>query len=302
MLEGTPAHARRLTLAELEPRCQKPDHRRIGNWLARRVARPLALRVTWVIAPYGISAHTATLAALACGLGGAAALGWGTPMGCLLGVALLHAWYLLDHVDGQLARLQGAASLDGTALDYLMHHLMALAVPLGLGAGLFVARGDAGWLFVGAAWGVGGLACGLLNDVRYKAFFQRLKLLEGRLEVQGGAYRPAPPAPAPRALRPLAGWLWRKTCEPHVVLCVLSVLALFDWLLGDQALSALALYSGLMACCSVGLAATLVVRDLQRGAAEAEFSRWYQLPPGHSLHFTGMRCVVGRDSQEASER
>ena len=74
----------------------------------------LALRITWVIAPYGVSAHAATLAALACGLGGALALGWGTHAGCLLGVALLHTWYLLDHVDGQLARLQGVASLDGT--------------------------------------------------------------------------------------------------------------------------------------------------------------------------------------------
>jgi hypothetical protein len=67
----------RPALAELELRCQKPDHRRIGNWMARHVTRPLALRVTWLLLPMGLSAHAATLIAWLTGLAAAAAFAWG---------------------------------------------------------------------------------------------------------------------------------------------------------------------------------------------------------------------------------
>lgn len=129
---------RRPTLAQLEKTCQKPDHRRIGSFMARRVARPLALRITWMIAPWGISAHMATFATWAVALGAAGAFAWGTPAGWLIAAALLQLWYLLDHVDGQLARLHGTQSLDGASLDYMMHHTTHLLMPLGIGVGLFI--------------------------------------------------------------------------------------------------------------------------------------------------------------------
>ncbi len=53
---------KRVSLDDLERRCQKPEHRRVGNWMARRISRPAALRVTHVVAPWGISANTAPLA------------------------------------------------------------------------------------------------------------------------------------------------------------------------------------------------------------------------------------------------
>ncbi|HET6882831.1 MAG TPA: hypothetical protein VFI31_21870, partial [Pirellulales bacterium] len=107
------------TLAELEARCQKPNHRRTGNWMARRISRPLALRVTWLIAPTGVSAHAVTCIALAVALASGACFATGGVGACLLGTFLFQLWYLLDHVDGQIARWRGSASLDGIQLDYL---------------------------------------------------------------------------------------------------------------------------------------------------------------------------------------
>ncbi len=52
------------SLAELEPICQKPNFRTHGNWVARRVARPLALYVTRWLLPLGVRAHWVTLVAL----------------------------------------------------------------------------------------------------------------------------------------------------------------------------------------------------------------------------------------------
>ena len=46
----------------------------------------------------------------------------GRGRGSSSGVVLAHLAFWLDHVDGQVARWRGTASLDGVYLDYLMHH------------------------------------------------------------------------------------------------------------------------------------------------------------------------------------
>lgn len=134
-------------------RCQKPGYRRIGNWFARRVSRPLALHVTWILLPTGISAHAVTFVAWTCTVAAAVAFGCGGNIGWLAGAGLLQLWYLLDHVDGQIARYRERESLDGVQLDYLMHHTVDILIPCGLGFGLFQANDSRGWLVAGLTLG-----------------------------------------------------------------------------------------------------------------------------------------------------
>ncbi|HLA83759.1 MAG TPA: CDP-alcohol phosphatidyltransferase family protein [Thermoguttaceae bacterium] len=276
----------RPTLAELERDCQKPDYRRLGNWMARRVTRPAALRVTWVVAPWGLSANGATLLAWSCGVGAALALARGTPGSWLAAAALLQLWYLLDHVDGQLARLRGTSSLDGVQLDFLMHHTMNLIVPLGAGHGAFVASGEPVWLWVGATWGIASLLITLHHDARYKTFITRLKRFRGLLEVHGGAGdRPVPPPRVPRHAARLAAWAARKMCETHVVMNVLSILAVTAWLAGDSRLWLGRGYLTLVAVLSVGVAAVTLVRSQHAQAAEREFAAWFRPRPGERLAY-----------------
>lgn len=270
----------RRSLAELDARCQKLGHRELGNWMARRVARPAALRVTWLVAPWPISAHGATACAWLAAVAGAIAFSYGTPGSWLLGALLLQAWYLLDHVDGQLARLHRTESLDGVALDYLMHHAVHLIVPLGIGCGIAFLHDAAGWLFAGVTWGLAGCLMGLLNDVRYKAFIQRLKRVEGELlVVGGGGGRPAPAAPWPHRPWAVVARLLRLMCEMHVIVNVLSLLSLLAWVTGDDGLLAGRLYLAIMASISTTVFIALLVRSIQYQAAEREFAAWFQ-PPG----------------------
>ena len=274
----------RMPLDELERLCQKPDHRRIGNWMARRVSRPAALRITWCITPWGVSANMATLAAWGCGLAAAAALGWGSVCGWILAAGLLQLWYLLDHVDGQLARLRGTASLDGVQLDFLMHHTVNLLVPLGAGWGLAMRSLEPLWLLAGMIWGVSQLLITLQHDARYKAFYSRLKRVRGVLLVRGGGGgRPEPQPPMPRRPVRWLAWAARKACEAHVVINVLCLLALESWLRGDRYLWAGRYYLALMASLSTAVAGWVIVAANHGQQAEREFAAWHQPPPGCQL-------------------
>lgn len=292
----------RLPLAELERRCQKPDHRRIGNWMARRVSRPMALRVTWIVQPWSVSAHGVTCLAALTALASALAFARGTVGSWLLAAALLQLWYLLDHVDGQLARLYGTSSLDGVQLDYLMHHAVNLLIPWGVGWGLAGRPFEPVWLVLGLACSLGLLSIGLVNDTRYKAFIDRLKNVEGELLVSGGGgCRPAPAPPVPRRPLRLAAYLVRKACEIHLVMNSLTLLAVVQWLLDDRGLLAGRAYLSLLATGSLLLFAASLVRSLHRGDCEREFSAWYRLPPGHCLTFESGRWKVEREAAPAAD-
>lgn len=271
--------------------------------MARRVARPAALRVTWVIAPWPISAHAVTLVALLVALAAAAAFARGTTGGWMLGAILLQVWYLLDHVDGQVARWRRTESLDGVALDYLMHHLVNLFVPLGMGLGVAVRTLQPEWGIAGLAWSAGLLTIGLLDDVRYKAFVQRLKRLRGELRVVGGGGgRPRPAGGMPRNPRQSAAWLGRKLCEMHAAMNVLSVVALIAWSVRDEELwlgrACLTVFSLL----SMVAAVRSVARSLREGAAEREFAAWYRVGAGDRLQFDGHWWTVDPEGGKADER
>jgi hypothetical protein len=294
---------KRPTLALLERRCQKPDHRRQGTWMARRVSRPLALRITWVVLPWGFSAHAATLAAWLAAVLAAASFAAGTVAAWLAAVALLQLWYLFDHVDGQLARWRGTASLDGVQLDYLMHHTVNLLVPLGIGYGLAAAPMEPLGLLCGLAWGLGLLLIGLVNDTRYKAFIERLKSLDGELlVVGGGGCKPVAALPNRRGAMGTAWWLARKACEIHVVMNALTMIAMVQWFAGDVILAGGHVYLAAMAILAPATALTAIVRSVRRETAEREFAAWYRVPEGRELVFDSGRWKVRVPAPQSEKR
>ena len=267
----------RPTLYALRSRVQKERHREIGNWLARKVARPSAVYGTWLAVRLGISAHQVTLGALVVGLAGACLIGTGTRTGFVLGVVLAHLTFWLDHVDGQVARWRGTASLEGVYLDYLLHHALNLAQGFALGYGLAARTGDPRWAIAGFAIAAGWLGLSLHNDCRYKAFFQRLKRETRTYRIDAGSGgRPAPPTGWPKRGIGLLTWPAYKSCEPHVVLLgltVVALIALVDPSLWDR-LWRFAVLA--MAISAPSLAVARASRSIGRGAVEAEFGRWFR--------------------------
>ncbi len=267
----------RPTVRELRARVQKGRPGEIGNWLARRVARPTAVYGCWLAIRMGLTAHQVTLAALASSIGAALAIGTGDRFLFVVGVMLAHLGFWLDHVDGQVARWRGTVSLDGVYFDYLMHHTASLALGFALGYGLASRSGDARWTIAGFAIAAGWAILSLHNDCRYKAFFQRLKSTTKTYRVDGGGGgRPAPPAPWPRRGRGALTWPAYKICENHVVLIGLAGLAVLAVANPAAWLNLWQAGVCIMAVLAPVLAIGRTARSLLGKTVEAEFSAWFQ--------------------------
>jgi hypothetical protein len=274
------------TLAQLRERVHKKQHQEIGNWLARRVARPSAVYGTWVAVRLGLSANQITLAALAVALAAAVGIGTGSRAGFIGGTLLAFLSFWLDRVDGQVARWHGTASLDGVYFDYLMHHAANLGLGFALGHGLACRMGNPAWSVAGFAIAVGWAILSLHNDCRYKAFFQELKRVDGSFRVDGGrGGRPSPPAPWPRRGRGMLTWPAYKSCEPHVVLVGLLVLAGIALVSPRLWVVAWSWSVRLMSLIAPVLACGRVLKAVSVGSVEAEFRLWFQPWSSNSPEF-----------------
>jgi phosphatidylglycerophosphate synthase len=159
------------TLRELESVCQKPRWREVGSLLARRGARPAALYLTWLVVRWPVSANAVTALALVVGCVAAFLFAQPQPAAFVAGVVALHVWYLLDHVDGQVARYRRTESVTGLYFDFMMHHVVHPACAFALGYGVACRTGELTWTLAGAGFAIGLMLLAVSNDCRYKAYF-----------------------------------------------------------------------------------------------------------------------------------
>jgi phosphatidylglycerophosphate synthase len=155
-----------------------PIDTRLDTLFHRRLSRPL----TRLALGLGLSANQVSLASLLVGLGAVWAFWHATPRRALAGLALYAVAVVLDHSDGEVARLTHSESRLGEWLDLtsdtVIHALLVLAMGVtaqagpgraGLGLGTLAASGVVVSAIVAktsprsAAAGVGGLLDALGN-------------------------------------------------------------------------------------------------------------------------------------------
>jgi hypothetical protein len=120
---------------ELREVCQKPV--RAGNDVAGLLFGDHAsLVVTKVFVDLKLSPNYASIGFLVCGLVGAAMQvcdGWGA----VVGAFLLVMYYVLDCVDGEVARWQKVVNVHWGYFDYLFHMLIKPVTYFGIGLGAY---------------------------------------------------------------------------------------------------------------------------------------------------------------------
>src|SRR5687767_5309881 len=96
-----------------------------------RVHRRLSIHLTRGALALGLSANEASFSMIVLGVAGAALLVPSLPAVNAIGFVVLYLAFLLDKVDGEIARLTGTANARGIFLDRIHHRLVE--------PGLFVA-------------------------------------------------------------------------------------------------------------------------------------------------------------------
>jgi phosphatidylglycerophosphate synthase len=133
-------------IAEVYRRTRKPKDI-LWN---RFVARPLAAVLLVPLRATRITPNQITLATLVVFAAGAVVLalcpGW---RALIVAAAVIELSYVLDCVDGQLARLKGMSSPVGAHLDFLMDELKAFLLIAAVGIRLWLVDSQARWLIEG---------------------------------------------------------------------------------------------------------------------------------------------------------
>jgi phosphatidylglycerophosphate synthase len=137
--------AHRPTLGEIRSRTYKNR----DAWWTVWLVDPLASRLVWLVAPWRwATPNLLTTLAFLLGLGSAACFWPGSYGWLLAGAVLFHLSFVLDCVDGKIARLNGTGSVFGAWLDYVFDRLRVLACAVGLFGGQYERTHDFAYVWL----------------------------------------------------------------------------------------------------------------------------------------------------------
>lgn len=175
------------SIEELQKICQGTIRQDVSNIYMRHVCRPLSIRMTRFVLPTRVTADQVSQAMIAVGLLSALVLSLPWRGTFLIGAILLQLWYLIDCMDGEVARYRyyqekGKISIDkrdtsltGMYYDMINHYLMNFLVPASLSFGEFLKTGNAFILWLGCAASLGQVMLLAMHDARSRAVLSHLK-------------------------------------------------------------------------------------------------------------------------------
>ena len=177
----------------------RQSKKRNDNFWTEWISRPPAALVVQAVAPTRITPNQVTFLSLGTFAVAAAVLtAWPAWYGLLAGAALVQLSYILDCVDGQLARLKNLSSPTGALLDFLVDEIKAFLLVGALSVRLWRQTSDPYWLLIG----IGGLIA-VASGITLTTFIRRPEYLQAT-----GAPPLAPATDrgghAPRSLSPIA--------------------------------------------------------------------------------------------------
>jgi phosphatidylglycerophosphate synthase len=169
------------------------------NFWTEWISRPPAAVLGWMLKGTRVTPNQVSFLAIAVAAGGGATLiFWRTWLGLIVAGLLLQLAYVIDCVDGQLARIKSMASPVGALLDFMLDEVKAFLVIASAAARLYLQSHDPKWLLIG----LGGLFVAA-TGITLTTFMRRPEYLEAT-----GA-PPIPPATEragflPTSLSPVA--------------------------------------------------------------------------------------------------
>lgn len=123
------------SIKELRQICQGP-RKNLDSWHMKYIGRKPSIYITWLLLHTPISANQASLLVIVVSLIAALIFMAGTKPAFLGASIVLQSWFVMDMVDGEIARYRKQTSLSGTYFDALSHYISHPLVFVGIGFGL----------------------------------------------------------------------------------------------------------------------------------------------------------------------
>jgi len=212
---------------ELQTSCEQPGSKGASNWFSRFVVDKAALALTWLLLHTGVTANQITFLSFAVGFWAVWTLTSTSSLGFLGGALLFLLWYLLDHVDGQIARHRKSTSLTGTVFGSLTRQLIHCAAFFALGLYGYLMTDLLFLLLWGFVASFSTLAYHLVDEIKLKTFFEALAKEEGAKPSAFAAAIKETVSVSGRAAQRIFSVL-QKTFEVQTLIIVLLVTSLFE--------------------------------------------------------------------------
>lgn len=175
------------SIAELRKICQETAKRDKSNVYMRYVSRFLSIYLTRAILPTSISANQVSVAMIAMGFISCFFFLLGSKGAFFSGAILLQLWYLLDCMDGEVARYRhykatgsiiinkNESSLTGLYYDMINHYIVNFLVPFTIGFGIFVKTGVTIWILLAGLGSLAQILMLAMHDAKCRAILSHLK-------------------------------------------------------------------------------------------------------------------------------
>jgi phosphatidylglycerophosphate synthase len=189
-----------------------------------RIHRRISIYLTWALLHTSIKPNQVSLIMMALGMVGAVMLA-STEIGInAIGFAVLYLAFLLDKVDGEIARYRGLQSIKGILLDRVHHLLIEPAIVIAAAYREFQLEGSVGVLFAGFATVV---FANVIDEHQHLAPYILFKHLRETGAAPPSKIRAATPAiaVAMKALKALKGFRMFI-----VVLPLLALVYTLEWI------------------------------------------------------------------------
>jgi phosphatidylglycerophosphate synthase len=136
----------RTPIAEIRQRTYKSR----DAWWTVILVDPVAVHLVRWVAPYRwITPNRLSFLAFFIGLGSAACFLGVTPWWLVAGALLFHIAFIIDCMDGKVARLNGTGTVFGAWLDYMMDRIRVVTCTIALVGAQWSATGEDYWLVLG---------------------------------------------------------------------------------------------------------------------------------------------------------
>jgi phosphatidylglycerophosphate synthase len=136
----------RTPIAEIRQRTYKSR----DAWWTVLLVDPVAVHIVRWVAPYrSITPNLISVVAFVFGLGAAVCFAFATPWWLVAGALLFHIAFVLDCVDGKVARLNGTGTVFGAWLDYMMDRVRVVTCTATLVGAQWYVTGNDLWLALG---------------------------------------------------------------------------------------------------------------------------------------------------------